>query len=57
MKLWIVFSDNNEGNPYQDFRVVARSKEKAIEKLEKMGKKPDTWCGEWKILEDLYVFF
>ena len=55
MKLWKVFSDGNDGRPYVSIRVVASTKDKAIEKLEKQGVKPDTWSGGWNIIEDRYV--
>lgn len=57
MKLWKVFSDGIDGRPYVSMSVVASTKEKAIEKLEKEGIKPDTWSGEWNIIEDRYVLF
>lgn len=57
MKLWKVFSDGNDGRPYVSIRVVASTKDNAIEKLEKQGVKPDTWSGGWNIIEDRYVLF
>lgn len=51
MKLFINYSEDNGGNPYVDGYILARNKQEAISKLERSGRKPDTYSEQWRVEE------